>query len=690
MTSRRTSLLRIVGSILLLAGILAGLINRHVLDGDRFANGVDAMRRDPEVSRQVGQALANRLFQLNPNLIAVRPLIEGATTTLAGSSTFSPFVRSAARQLHRAFTQDNGGVVLRLVDVGAVVTGTLTAIAPGAAARLPADLDVTLAQVGSQSFAARLVHLTRLVGVLAWLLPLLAFLAFAGSVWWSPDRRDGLARTGWSVVAAGTGVAVVAAAGALAVSFVDTSSLDGALVDAAWKQFGNVLWVPAAITVAAGGFIVAASRGRIPRLDLALTGRRGWAWLSRPYSGGWVQAMRGAALAVLGLAVVLRPSLTLRALAALVGFLLLLAGVGELAAAFPGKRTQPSRGWRRARVPLAVGAAVLVLLGLLAFGAAPATRTVSQPVQTTACNGHVELCNRPYNEVAFPATHNAMAAANEPGWFIPEQPTGIIGQLDGGVRALLIDTWYGQRTRRAGVIATAPGSHQQALEVAEKEFGPQVVASALRLRNAVTTQPTGPIEPYLCHGLCEIGATEWEPVMASLRGWLASHPREVVTLIIEDNVSPADTAKVFTDAGLLPYVHVQQPGKQWPTLEQMIDSGQRVVVFMERRGGGEKYPWLLQAFDSIQDTSFTNPTVSDLNCALNRGAAPHPLFLVNYWLSDFSSLVTAARTVNAYDVLWPHLAQCREQRSRIPNFVAVNYFNEGDLFRAVDQLNGVN
>lgn len=52
--------------------------------------------------------------------------------------------------------------------------------------------------------------------------------------------------------------------------------------------------------------------------------------------------------------------------------------------------------------------------------------------------------------------------------------------------------------------------------------------------------------------------------MAQVRTWLAAHPREVVTFFVEDTVSPADTAKVFREAGLLPYVYTPRtanPGR---------------------------------------------------------------------------------------------------------------------------------
>jgi hypothetical protein len=99
---------------------------------------------------------------------------------------------------------------------------------------------------------------------------------------------------------------------------------------------------------------------------------------------------------------------------------------------------------------------------------------------------------------------------------------------------------------------------------------------------------------------------------------------------------------------------------------------------------------LQQGFDVVQDTPFSNPTAASLNCVLNRGSSSHPLFLINYWLSNnFLSLVSDAHTINAYQVLWPYLQRCQSERRRLPNFVAVNFFNVGDVFRAVRQLNGL-
>ena len=683
----------VLASVLLLFGILAGLVNRNVLDGPQFAGHVDAVRRDPAVASQVGQAITRRVLQVDPDLIALRPLVEAAATSLAGSPAFSGVVMASARQAHAFFTDENPDqVTVRLADVGSALGGILPAISPGAAARVPPDLQVTLVSISEQSFADRTIHLTRVVGLLSWLLPLLALLAFAAGIGLSPQRFRATVRTGWATMGVGLGIGIVALAASVAASRADESSFSGAFLAASWREVGSSLWWAATITVVAGALLIAAASAYVPQLDFVAQGRRLWTTVTRRPERRWVILLRGLALVVVGGVAVLHPIAFVRVLVILVGFAFLVAGVGEISAGSGAERAAPRdlRTRRRRWLPVVVmGVAVALVVTLVTVEAQRADRQIDLVASTsTACEGHVELCSRPYNDVAFAATHNSMAAADEPGWFIPEQPTGLVGQLNDGVRALLIDTWYGQRSSTGNIVVTAQRSYAGALAQAEQEFGPEVVASAVHLRDTFASG-AGPVRPYLCHGLCEIGATDWLQDMVRVRAWLAAHPREVVTFIIQDTVTPADTAKVFKDSGLLPYVHTQRPGQPWPTLGQMIDSGHRLVVMMERRGGGPTYPWMLSAFDWVQDTPYTNPTAEDLSCRLNRGSASHPLLLINNWVSSFQGLISNARKVNAYDVLWPYVERCRERRGQIPNFIAVNYYDLGDTFRVVDQLNGV-
>lgn len=354
-------------------------------------------------------------------------------------------------------------------------------------------------------------------------------------------------------------------------------------------------------------------------------------------------------------------------------------------------------------VVLVAAGTLLAVVGLLAAAvwltwddvqettSAPAASPTPTPTPTAdaaACNGHVELCERGYDEVAQLATHNSMAAAAEPGWFFPEQPRGIVDQLDHGVRVLLVDSWYGRRTDRRGIIATAGSSRADGIREARGEHGALAVRVALRARGAVGLEPRGPVRPYLCHAMCELGSTDWERSLRDLRGWLDEHPREVVTLFVQDEVTPEDTAAVVESAGLLPYV-ADPPDDGWPTLGEMVDSGQRLVVLMENHGGGTTYPWLLQGFDWVQDTPYLFQDPADFSCDPNRGPPDASILLVNHWIKSKTRIAQNAAEVNARDVLAPRLAECAVERGQVPDFVAVDYYDRGDALAVVDGLNGL-
>lgn len=359
-------------------------------------------------------------------------------------------------------------------------------------------------------------------------------------------------------------------------------------------------------------------------------------------------------------------------------------------------------GVRRILGVVLVAAGTLLAVGLLLAGAVwlgwedepspgsatPSAEPPSPSADPAACNGHAELCDRAYDEVAQLATHNSMAAAAEPGWFFPEQPDGIIAQLDHGVRVLLVDSWYGQRTDRRGIIATAGSSRADAIREARGDHGALAVRAALRTRGAVGVEGRGAIRPYLCHAMCELGSTEWQRSLEELRTWLDEHPREVVTLFVQDEVTPEDTAAVVESAGLLPYV-AGPPDEGWPTLGEMIDSGQRLVVLMENAGGGTTYPWLLQGFDWVQDTPYLFRDPADFSCEPNRGGPEASLFLVNHWIKSKTRIAQNAAAVNAREVLGPRLEECAAERGQTPDYVAVDFYDRGDALEVVDELNGL-
>lgn len=691
-----------VGGVLLLAAVLSLIVYRSLLDTDSFARSVDEIRQTEAVSDAIGRELAAAIVTANPDLGAVKPLIEQVSAEVARSDVLTPLVTRAAAQAQVAATQeDSSAIALRLADAGAVAASALRAFAPQVAEQIPPELSVTLAEIGSQDVFAGTVRAARYLSVSAWLLPLLAVATLALAAWIAPNQRRGLVRVGLVTMVVGAVVGVLTLAVGLVAGSLDSSTLTGALADGAWQVFSDVFWLATAVVLVAGAVIAAAASAMLPDIEIDQVARSVWRRVSARPGTTEGLALRGVLVATLGVGLMLEPLRLLTWGAVLVGLAVLVYGVSEVTEAAVGARagepdepvaagdTDPlTTGW--ALGLLAAG--VVLVLGVGVALVVQGVRT--EPAQASAastgtgevCNGFAELCERPYDEVSYVTTHNAMSAADEPGWYLAEQPYSVVRQLDGGARAVMIDVW---KARPAGdYVSSLAVNLTEGRAQLDESFDPQVVDAALRLVESVIGPPTGPAALYMCHGLCEIGATELAPTLDAVRVWLDTNPDEVVTVIVENHVPAADIAQAVVDAGLEPYLHTPD-ADAWPTLREMVTSGRRLVVVTEEGSGGQAHPWLRNAFELTQDTPYTFATPDDFSCRPNRGGEDAPLLLVNHWLSGFDSIVSAAEQVNTVDVLGQRVEQCQRERGMLPNFVGVNFYDIGDVAQVVDDLNGV-
>jgi hypothetical protein len=689
-----TWVLLVLGGLLLFLAVPAGYVNRTVLDAPTFANRVDEVRKRDDVARVLGEEVAQQLITQNPDLVALAPLVETVATGVMGSDVLSGPTRLAASQVNQALTTgDSQQVVLRIADAGAVVAGVVGAVAPEKAPQAT-DVAATLSTVGSQGWASGFVEIAGTVDTLAWLLPVLALLCLTGAVLAHADRWQGLRRVGWAVLAAAGVLSVLVVAGGAIVTRRAGGEKADAIVTGVWEVFVRPIWWPVGLLAAVGALLVMIGSGRAASWSTS----RLTHWVThQPRTPAGV-ITKAVAFVVAGVATVFEPQGMVTLFAFVAGVLLVVAGVGALARL--ADRGEEHDGERRSVswVPLAVavGVGVLVLGGLVVWAGRPPSPDVAGAVDGAVtgtgeiCNGHAELCARPFDEVSFVATHNSMAAAGLAGWYLAEQGWDVIPQLDNGVRALLVDVWYG-RDAGGGRVRTSARSYAEALQVATETVGPEVVQSALRVIDAVAPgEPQGPEALFLCHGLCETGATSFDDSLRDIRSWLNTNPDEVMTIFVEDHVDAADVGKAVEAAGLADYVYTPVKGQPFPTLGDMIRSGKRLVVMLEEGDGRPVgYPWLVSGFEFVQETPYTFPTVESFSCAENRGEVDAPLLQVNHWLSGFTSLVTDAQQVNTADVLGARVEQCKQERGLRPTFVAVNYADIGDVMAVVDRLNGV-
>lgn len=89
-------------------------------------------------------------------------------------------------------------------------------------------------------------------------------------------------------------------------------------------------------------------------------------------------------------------------------------------------------------------------------------------------------------------------------------------------------------------------------------------------------------------------------VLKEIQVFLEANPSEIITIMIEDYVSsPKGLTKVFDAAGLrkywFPVSQMPKNGENWPTVDDMVQQNQRLVVFTSKSAKeaseGIAYEW---------------------------------------------------------------------------------------------------
>jgi hypothetical protein len=497
------------------------------------------------------------------------------------------------------------------------------------------------------------------------------------------DRRRALVETGVAVaIVAGLVVIGLIIAKAIVLSNIEGEEARDA-ARAAWDSFFGDLRV-LALGVGALGIVFSATAASVIVQDEVED------WVDRlrrvvttqPKRRIWRLA-RALAIAGVSLFVILEPDNAIEVAVVILGGYGLFFGVGEMLQVL----APPKRGGIGSRdidldldfdidLPrlspraIAIAGGVALAVGVTVFviasedETAPAVERPDRPV--TVCNGHEELCTRRLNEVTFAGTHNSMSSADERGWYFPGHRGTIRQQLDDGIRALLIDTHYGIRDDEGHVRTDLEreGTNRQKVVDAIGEEG---LAAAERLVGRVGFgEKKGESGLYLCHTLCELGATPLGDSLTNIRRFLDENPDEFVIVFIQDAVSPEDTAKAFDRSGLTRYVHTHRRDEPWPQMRELIASDERLLVMAEEHGG-EGPPWYHDGFELTQETPYVFHSLEEVEdkrgCEPNRGSPNSPLFLINHWIERVNPSPGLAEKVNDRDVLLRRARRCARRRA---------------------------
>ena len=687
--------LAVVGCILVLLGAILLYAREEIIDKSAFGDRVGAALEDDAVRELVATELVVGLIeQGSPDLVAGRPLLESVVGTVLDTSPFRQVFRQAARETNRVlFVRDRENVAFKLNDALEVIRFALQSTSPQLARQLPDELDAALLKLKERDFARVTLDVADGVRALGIVVPILALLALAASAVLAVDRRVGVLRAALAVAAAGTGLAasmLIVRERILAGVVGEDELTDEEVQDAVAGLLDALLadlfgW---ALALALIGLVVA---GAAAVLDPARTDpiERLRAWLARRPESTWGQALRGAAAVAAGIFVVLEPEVALQVAGLLIGGWLVYFGTGELL-----RLLQPPEGsseavrrrtFARTGVAGAMGAAALVAAVLVLTSGDDGPRAASTP--TAGCNGSPELCGMRLNEVAFAGTHNSFSAADSPGWFISNQRHDVRRQLEDGIRLFLIDTHWGIEDEQ-GRVRTDFESEGRERNKVVKALPPQTLAAAERLAGGLGIRSASGGEPevWLCHTVCELGATRFDETLDVFREFLEANPGEVVILFVEPYVDPAEVDTAFAEAGLDEYVAELDRHAPLPTLGRLVRSGRRLVVFTEE-DATPSVPWYLDGFSFVQDTPLGAKKVGQLSCDLERGDPDSPILMLNHWADVFPPQRGANRPFHERDAVLGRAHRCERQRGMPVSLIATDHYDHGEFVEAVEELN---
>ncbi|PWN28202.1 hypothetical protein BDZ90DRAFT_239634 [Jaminaea rosea] len=239
-----------------------------------------------------------------------------------------------------------------------------------------------------------------------------------------------------------------------------------------------------------------------------------------------------------------------------------------------------------------------ILLALVAAVTVTSAAPIPQPADNStdrSCNGHPSLCSKRYSDVVYIGAHNSYSWGQG---ISSDQTATVSEQLRAGVRLL-----------------------QNQAHDFPHPYGPDY---------------TNPSNIHLCHTSCYLlDGGGLEAYLSPVRVWLADNPNEVLTILLTNpdglNITRFDQALRFNHLHELAYVppKAKMTHDDWPTLEEMIDSGRRLVVFIDSGADQKRVPYILDEFSQVYENPYDQLGLP-LNCSHDRGSDPaNSLFLLN-------------------------------------------------------------
>ena len=224
---------------------------------------------------------------------------------------------------------------------------------------------------------------------------------------------------------------------------------------------------------------------------------------------------------------------------------------------------------------------------------------------------------------------------------------------------------------------------------------------------------------HLCHTSCDLlDAGLLSTWLSEIKAWMDNNPNDVVSILLvnSDNATPAELAGEFTTSGITKYSYtppsISSAPTSWPTLQTLISDGTRLMTFVASLDGSEidsTNSYLMNEFTFIFENPFTNTSPSNFTCLPDRPSSvkgdissalsANMMSLMNHFLDsaelfgvdvpNVGAIGTTNSPGNAPGALGLAASQCQAAYGKVPNFLLVDFFDQGPAISTVDNLNGV-
>ncbi len=562
--------LSVVSVGLLILGIAGWWLTTRILSDTGFADVMAKSLRQPPVRQYIAEQVTLKLAPTSKVITAARPVATTVVSEALQTDAVGNTVRKVVAGVHRRFfALGNNGtrVGISADNAAATLRATLEAIDPNLARRVPngvLNVATNITQSKSIDAAAQASRLIRWlyipVGLLGAFLMFLVFVKARDPVHSVRFGGFSLAIGGALLIGLGEATPVFArfagdqdsGRGKAVAAFVHV--LLGRLVGAGWA----LLLLGALLALAPGrdgsGLGVRAHRARAAVV-------RWWQLRQARLIGGAAVILIGVGLLTVPLPLLELLGFAFALVVVFCGLLLLLRGTGII---------ETSVDTARLRKRQVSGVAIGVIAALvMTTTATAAVVDVVKPngkadPRQNGCNGFIELCFQPLNQIVWAGSHNAMSSVAY-NFFTAEHIGNVTEQLDDGARALLIDAYNGYadhglvRTNFTGAI-----NKQQIVD----ELGGDALRQLQRVGALTGAADTSgkKKDVYLCHLYCEVGAVKATKVFSEINTWLNTHLTDVVILTVEDYVTPQDLENTLKQGHLWDRLYQLDLSKPMPTL----------------------------------------------------------------------------------------------------------------------------